>query len=144
VRKASAAIFAAALLMLVPAARATAALPAGGASYAGRTSEGLAVRLHVSARGGYVAHMHIRYRVRCADGARGAPVTDLFDLRIDGHGRFHFTGSYTGRADGSKNHVRMRGNISRRRATGTFVLSAKRKGVHCQSARIRWHARATS
>jgi hypothetical protein len=144
VRKARLAIFVAAPLMLAAAATAVAAAPNGAARYAGSTSQGLAVRLRVSADGGYVARMHIRYRVRCSDGASGAPVTDLFDLRIDRHGGFGFHGTYTGRSDKSKNHVRMHGKVSRGRAAGSFLLTARRNKVHCRSARIAWHAHATS
>ena len=119
-------------------------MPSGGARYSGDTSERLGVKLGISGDARYVAHMHIRYRVSCSDGARGAPTTDLFDLRIDRHGRFAFTGTYTGRVDGSKNHVRMHGRVSRRRATGTFSLKAKRDKVRCHSRKVRWHARLGS
>jgi hypothetical protein len=142
VRKVLSAIFVVALLASAPPV--LGALPAGGARYSGKSSERLGVKLRLSGDGRYVARMHIRYRVRCSDGARGAPTTDLFDLRIDRHGRFRFNGSYTGRVDNSKNRVRMRGTVSRRRATGSFRLSAKRKRVRCHSAKVRWHARLAS
>lgn len=143
-RRARKAIFAAALLVLLVAGTAPGRLPSGGTRYAGHTSERLPVTLRVAAGGGRVAHMHIRYRVRCSDGARGAPFTDLSDLRIDRHGRFAFTGTYTGRTDGSKNRVELHGTISESRATGTFALSARRKSVRCHSGRVSWHARAAS
>jgi hypothetical protein len=138
VRKARSAIYVTALLMAASALPAPAATPSGGTRYTGKTSEGLGVRLRVSASGGYVASMHIRYDVHCSDGA------DLYDLRIDGHGRFNFAGTYTVRRDGSRNRVRMHGRISRRRASGSFVLTGKRKKVHCRSKRVSWHARAVS
>jgi hypothetical protein len=141
-RRASSAIFITAVLAL--AASALAAMPVGGAHFSGKTSERLAVTLRVSGDGRYVARMHIRYRVACSDGATGASTTNLFDLRIDRHGRFRFDGTYTGRVDKSKNRVRMHGTVSRRRATGTFSLKAKRKKVRCHSARVRWHARLAS
>jgi hypothetical protein len=144
VRKARSAIYVTALLMAASALPAPAATPSGGTRYTGKTSEGLGVRLRVSASGGYVASMHIRYDVHCSDGAVGAPSTDLYDLRIDGHGRFNFAGKYTVRRDGSRNRVRMHGLFSRRRASGSFVLTGKRKKVHCRSKRVSWHARAVS
>jgi hypothetical protein len=145
VRRVSQAIFLVALFALVAIARpAFAAMPAGSASYSGKTSERLGVKLRIASDGQYVARMHIRYRVTCSDGARGAPTTDLFDLHIDGHGRFGFNGTYTGRVDKSKNRVRMHGRVSSRRATGTFTLKAKRKKVRCHSANVRWHARLAS
>lgn len=123
---------------------ADAAAPAGGARYAGTDSDGLPVHLRVSHGAGYVARMTIRYRVTCDDGAQGSPTTNLFDLRIDRHGRFRFNGTYTGHADGSKNHVHMHGRISRRRASGTFVLDGKRGKVRCRSSHVTWHARVNS
>jgi hypothetical protein len=130
--------------MLGPAAPIPAATPAGGERYAGKTSEALGVGLRISGNGRYVARMHVSYDVTCSDGARGARRTDLLDLRIDRHGRFGFEGSYTVRADKSKNRVRMHGTVSRRRASGSFVVNAKRKKVRCHSGRIVWHARAVS
>ena len=119
-------------------------MPAGGSHYAGQTSEHLGVTLRVSGDGGYVARMRVRYRVKCADGARGTPSTSLFDLKVDSHGRFGFNGTYTGKVDKSRNRVKLHGKISARRAAGTFVLAAKRKKVRCNSARISWHARVAS
>jgi hypothetical protein len=144
VRRVRSAIFLGAATALVVAAAAFAAMPAGGARYAGRTSEHLRVTLRVSGDGAYVAHMRIRFRVKCDDGARGRPSTDLADLRIDRHGGFEFDGTYTGKVDRSRNHVRLQGTISARRASGTFKLTAKRKKVRCHSARITWHARVAS
>jgi hypothetical protein len=134
----------AALLTLAAVPVALGSMPAGGARYSGKTSEGLRVNVRVSGDGRYVAHMRIRYRVTCSGGAKGAPSTDLFDLRLDRHGRFRFKGTYTGRADKSKNHVHLRGSVSRRRATGTFSLTAKRKKLSCRSGRVVWHARLAS
>jgi hypothetical protein len=142
VRRHIPAISVVALLALAPPV--LAAMPSGGARYSGKTSERLGVRLGISSDAHFVARMHIRYRVKCSDGARGAPTTDLFDLRIDRHGRFAFNGTYTGRVDESKNHVRMHGRVSRRRATGTFSLTAKRNKVRCHSGKVRWHARLGS
>src|SRR4051812_14119862 len=143
VRKGRSAIFAASLLLLAAVA-AQAARPVGDARYSGKTSEGLGVSVRVSRGGGYVARMAIRYHVKCTDGARGTPVTDLFDLRIDADGGFGFDGTYTGRVDKSRNHVRMHGTISRQRASGSFRLTAKRGKTRCHSGRVRWHARAVS
>jgi len=130
------------LLALAPAA--LAALPSGGAHYAGKTSEDLGVTLQVARDGHYVGRMRIHYHVKCADGARGAPSTTLFDLHLNRHGRFGFKGTYTGRVDDSKNHVTLRGRVSAHRASGTFKLTAKREKVRCNSARVRWHARVGS
>lgn len=138
------AISVAALFTLAAVPVALASMPARGARYSGKTSEGLRVGLRVSGDGRYVAHMQIRYRVTCAGGATGTPSTELFDLRLDRHGRFRFRGTYTGRVDGSKNHVHLRGSVSRRRATGSFSLTAKRKKLHCHSGRVAWHARVAS
>jgi hypothetical protein len=142
VRRVRSAIFLAALFALVPPA--LAARPVGGERYSGKTSERLGVTLRVSPDDRYVAHMRIRYRVKCDDGASGTPSTSLFDLHLDRHGGFQFNGTYTGRVDRSKNRVRLRGTVSKLRATGTFRLTAKREKVSCRSARITWHARVAS
>jgi hypothetical protein len=135
----------AAVALLALAAPAGARLP-GNAHYVGETEEGFDVGVRLGETGRYVARLRINYHVTCDNGAEGTPSTTVFDVRIRRAGRFFYKGTYTGRVDGSKNRVTLRGKVTRRVAKGTFLLTAtgrdERSGekVRCRSGVISWRA----
>ena len=131
--------------LLASAAPAGARLP-GGAHYLGETEEGLDVGLRLGASGRYVARFRISYEVTCDNGAEGTPSTTVFDVRLGSRGRFAYKGTYTGRVDGSKNRVTLRGRVRQRVARGTFLLTAtgtpegSEEKVRCRSELVSWRA----
>lgn len=132
-----------AAVAIVPAASAV-KLP-GRAKYVGKTSDGSTVQLRLSHDAKRVARLRIHYKLRCDNGRRSETYTVILNAPVRGRRHFRAAGTYTGSADRSTNRFTVTGNLSRRRASGTFKLSNMRrvagKRVRCSSGRLRWHAR---
>ena len=138
------AIFTCAVAAALTVAGVAAARLPGGARYAGKTDEGKRVSLRLSASGRSISSLVISYRVTCDDGGAGDTSTSAH-VRLHRDGTFSLRARYTGTRDGSDNRVRLRGRVTRRRASGTFSLTAEGRGpagtVRCKSSRVRWSAR---
>ena len=121
------------------------ALGASPARYVAKTGGKVMVALRVS--GQSVTRMTIKYRVTCSNGGGAMRSTQLTNLRVNHSGHFAFTGSYTGTQDGSKNHVTLHGRVTRKRASGTFKLTAvgtdadTGESIRCHSATVKWRAK---
>jgi hypothetical protein len=132
----------AALLMASPA---IAALPHK-ARYSGQTSDNSTVRLRISNDGKRVAKLRIFYKVTCDDGRTNTTFTDVLNLRVHKHGKFAGQGTYTGSGDGSKNSFKVAGTVSKKKATGSFSLTATGtdqqtgKTISCQTGPLTWSA----
>jgi hypothetical protein len=140
------ALLIAALAVLVAAPLvASAALP-GGASYAGKTDDGRSVTLRLTSDAKRVKKMRIRYEVTCDDGRSGTTYTDILNPRIRSDGTFKGSGTYKGSSDNSENTFHVAGKISKRRASGTFSLTATSDAgdgttLHCKTGKLTWSAK---
>jgi hypothetical protein len=125
-------------------AAATVAIPAAWAAsslrYATAKDATTKVSLRVTHDRRLVTRMTISYRVSCDNGGSATRSTLLRRLPVTRSGRFAFSGSYVGSQDGSDNHVRLHGTVTRKRASGTFKLRATKGSLHCQSKTVHWRA----
>lgn len=137
-------------IMFVPAAvglLAPAALAlTGGATYAGKTSDGHAVTLRLNSTAKRIKRMRINYAVRCDNGAHGSTYTDLLNVKLRKDHSFWSAGSYTGSTDGSQNSFVASGVVYKKRAHGKFSLTATGTDssgvpVTCKSGRLNWSAK---
>lgn len=135
-------VIAVGLAVVAPAASA-----ASHTRYVGKKDGRVVTTLRLSGDRRVVTSMSVRYRVSCDNGGSATRSTRLTNLRVKSAGRFAFSGSYTGTADGSENRVKVRGHVTRRRASGTFRLSAEGNdpdtgdAVHCNSGTVEFSAK---
>jgi len=123
-----------------------AALP-GGAKYAGKTGKGGAVTLRLTGDAKRVKKMRIHYTVECNDGRSGKTYTDILNPHIRSDRTFRGKGSYKGSGDGSENKFKVVGKISKRKASGTFSLTATSSPdsqdptLKCKTGKLTWSAK---
>jgi len=123
-----------------------AALP-GGAKYAGKTDDGGAVTLRLTGDAKRVKKMRIHYTVECNDGRSGETYTDILNPRIRSDHTFRGKGTYKGSGDGSDNKFNVAGKVSKRKAHGTFSLTATSSAdsqdpeLKCKTGKLTWSAR---
>lgn len=140
-------LFAAALAVLVAVPITVLAALPGGAKYAGKTDDGGSVTLRLSSNAKRVKKMRIHYTVECNDGRSGKTYTDILNLRIKPDRTFHGKGTYTGSGDGSDNKFNVSGKISKRKASGTFSLTATSSPdsqgpeLKCKTGKLTWSAK---
>jgi hypothetical protein len=133
-----------AALVAVPVALA-AGLP-GGAKYVGTTDDGSAVQLRVSSDSKRVAKMRIHYKVTCDNGDTGRTYTDILNPRLHSDGSFNGAGTYKGSGDGSTNKFKVVGQMTARKASGTFTLTAvgtpqgTTGTIRCKTGLLHWQA----
>jgi hypothetical protein len=118
----------------------------GGARYAGKTDDGHSVTLRLTSDAKRVKRMRIHYVVNCDDGRTGGTYTDILNPRIRSDNSFKGSGTYEGSGDGSTNKFHVAGTISKRRAKGTFSLTATSDGdqggtLRCKTGKITWTAK---
>ena len=118
----------------------------GGTKYAGKTADGHAVTLRLTSDGTRVKKMRIHYLVSCSDGRSGNTYTDILNPRVKKDGSFKGAGTYRGTGDGSDNSFHVAGTITKRKASGTFSLTATSAAgqgpeLRCRSGRVTWSAK---
>ena len=119
---------------------------AGGAKYAGKTDDAGAVTLRLNGDASRVKRMRIHYTVTCDDGRSGKTYTDILNPRIRSDRTFRGSGTYQGSGDGSQNKFKVAGTISKRKASGTFSLTATSDStsdgttLHCKTGKLTWKA----
>ena len=141
------ALLAAALAVLVAVPFALAAALPGGAKYAGKTDDEQVVTLKLTSDAKRVKKMRIHYTVTCNDGRSGDTYTDILNPRIRSDHTFRGSGTYTGSGDGSENKFKVAGTISKRKASGTFSLTAtsdsatQGETLRCKTGKLTWTAK---
>ncbi len=141
------ALFAAALAVLVAVPITVFAALPGGAKYAGKTDDGGAVTLRLTGDAKRVKKMRIHYTVTCNDGRSGDTYTDILNPRIRSDNTFHGSGTYKGSGDGSDNAFKVSGTVSKRKASGTFSLTATSDAgaqgsrLRCKTGKLTWSAK---
>jgi hypothetical protein len=141
------ALLATALAVVVAVPLAVAATLPGGAKYAGKTADGQAVTLRLTSDGKRVKRMRIHYTVTCNDGRSGDTYTDVLNPRVRSDHSFRGSGTYKGSGDGSENVFKVTGQLSARKATGTFTLTAtsaqnsQGETLRCKTGKLSWSAK---
>ena len=140
------ALLVAALAVLVAAPLAVSAALTGGASYAGKTDDGRSVSLRLTSDAKRVKKMRIRYEVTCDDGRSGTTYTNILNPKIRSDRTFRGSGTYKGSSDDSENTFHVAGTISKRKASGTFSLTATSDAgdgttLRCKTGKLTWSAK---
>jgi hypothetical protein len=140
------ALLAAALAVLLAVPFAFAGSLPGGAVYSGKTDDGRSVSLRLTSDAKRVKRMRIRYEVTCNDGRSGTTYTDILNPRIRSDHTFKGSGTYQGSGDGSTNKFHVAGKISKRKASGTFSLTATSEPdqgptLKCKTGSLTWKAK---
>jgi hypothetical protein len=141
------ALLTAALAVLVGVPIAVAAALPGGAKYGGKTADGQAVTLRLTSDGKRVKRMRIHYTVTCNDGRSGDTYTDVLNPRVRSDNSFRGSGTYMGSGDGSENVFKVTGQLSARKASGTFSLTAtsassdQGEPLRCKTGKLNWSAK---
>jgi hypothetical protein len=140
------ALLAAALAVLIAVPLSFGADLPGSAKYSGKTDDDRSVSLRLTRDAKLVKRMRINYEVTCNDGRTGRTYTDILNAKIRSDRTFRGSGSYKGSGDGSINKFRVTGTISKRKATGTFSLTATSEGdqgdtLRCKTGQLTWTAK---
>jgi uncharacterized protein with FMN-binding domain len=136
----------AALAVVVAVPVAFGAQLSGGTRYEGKTADGNPVKLQLSRNAKFVSTIRIDYKVTCDNGGSGKTYTRVRKAAINSQHRFTGSGKYEGTDDGSTNTFKVKGTVSRKRASGTFTLTSKGSdpdtgdAVVCKTGLLRWHA----
>lgn len=130
----------AAVAALAPLAAAASTKPE---RYAGRTSQDIAIRLHVAADRSAISVIEIGYRDRCSNGRSYVAYTRVRRVVLYGR-RFATHGTYL--AGTTEDRYTVAGTVTVRAARGYFALHASGtdsdgRMVTCRTGRIDWTAR---
>ena len=139
------------IALLLAAATALLAAPValaltGGTKYSGKTSDDRAVSLRLTSDAKHVKRFHIRYTVDCDDDEPRKPTyTDVLNAKVRSDNTFRASGTYKGSGDNSTNKFRLAGELTKRKASGTFSLKATSAddSIHCTTGKLSWTAKKT-